>query len=56
MFMGSPLTPATSDVFGALFLHFVAVPMCFAINAHLGDVHCYCLDPAVPLGTPVVSS
>ena len=30
--------------------------MCFAINAYLGDLHCCCLDPAVPLGTPVVSS
>ena len=30
--------------------------MCFATNAYLGDLHCCCLDPAVPLGTHVVLS
>ena len=47
-----PLTWATSGVRGTLFLSFVAVP----IKAYLGDVFCGCLDPAVPMGTHVMSS
>ena len=31
------------------------MPICFAINAYLGDLHC-CLDPSVALGTHVLSS
>ena len=52
----TPLTRATSGVRGALFLSFVAVLMGFAIKAYLGDVFYGCSDPAVPMGTHVMSS
>ena len=48
----------TSDLwrFWRTFLEFCCGAYVFRYQRLLRDLHCCCLDPAVPLGTPVVSS